>query len=320
MTTSSCPGRLALPLRRAGSAFLMVIGVLGLLSLIVFSLSRLNVSRRWAVYFSSYETRAEGLAEMALDVLADKIIKPEMNDHKVLFQALARPMRFFDNWYTKFRVPTVMANATVDPMNAATPLGDINNGTDMELNVDPLNNTIIRGIAYKPLTYTRTWSGPNSPAPADLAARPLILLDDTLQGMGGSITVRVSGRIKSAFGILPKADHEYHVGGVTIDTSPVSGWIGSLLHRFELPNIKLQFNIGQHLALLLPDTPIFELNLKAMIAGLKYRVNPQPAPVGPPGTKKLAISTSTASRYTQKLSMFRYGNTMSREPHISGIR
>jgi hypothetical protein len=46
----------------------------------------------------------------------------------------------------------------------------------------------------------------------------------------------------------------------------------------------------------------------------------QPAPVGPPGTKKLAISTITATRNTHTLSMLRYGNAMSRAPTISGIR
>ena len=46
----------------------------------------------------------------------------------------------------------------------------------------------------------------------------------------------------------------------------------------------------------------------------------QPAPVEPPPTKKLAASSNTAVKYTQKLIIFSHGNTMSRAPTISGMR
>ena len=49
-----------------------------------------------------------------------------------------------------------------------------------------------------------------------------------------------------------------------------------------------------------------------------YKVHP--APVGPPGTKKLAIKTATATKNIQKLSMFTYGKTISRAPIMSGMR
>ena len=44
------------------------------------------------------------------------------------------------------------------------------------------------------------------------------------------------------------------------------------------------------------------------------------APEAPPGTKKLATRMITESPNTQTLSMFMNGNTISREPHMSGIR
>ena len=48
--------------------------------------------------------------------------------------------------------------------------------------------------------------------------------------------------------------------------------------------------------------------------------NVHPAPVAPPGTKKLASKIITDSAYVQTLSAFRNGNTISLAPHMRGIR
>jgi cell division protein ZapA len=68
----------------------------------------------------------------------------------------------------------------------------------------------------------------------------------------------------------------------------------------------LQASRNAELMLSLPSSSRLGLHRRFVgrLAGLSCH-GLQPAPVGPPGTKKLATSTSTDSRYTQKLSMFR---------------
>ena len=64
--------------------------------------------------------------------------------------------------------------------------------------------------------------------------------------------------------------------------------------------------------------PACEPGVPGRMAWGGYRVHP--APVEPPPTKKLAASSKTAVKYTQKLIMFSQGKTMSRAPTMSGIR
>jgi hypothetical protein len=261
---------------RRGSAFLIAIGVLGVLSIGLFLFSRANMAKRWSVYFGSHEARAEEVAESALGILVDKIIKPEMNDNKVLFtKAIAHPDKFFGNWFTQFRTPTVMATAQLDPVNAPAPAGDMAAGNDVELAVDPLNSTILKAIAYKPIRYARVYGGPNAPAPNDADSRPLILLDDTLTTMGGSTTVVVSGRIVKAFGILPKAAHEYPIGGISVDTSIVRGWVGDLFKNLMADDIT--FDLAQYI----PDTPIIQVNLRGMVSGIRIWITVGVGPAFP---------------------------------------
>ena len=64
--------------------------------------------------------------------------------------------------------------------------------------------------------------------------------------------------------------------------------------------------------------PIPDPGVPSRIACGGYKVHPEP--VGPPGTKKLAIKTATATKNIQKLNMFTYGKTISRAPTIKGIK
>lgn len=64
--------------------------------------------------------------------------------------------------------------------------------------------------------------------------------------------------------------------------------------------------------------PRFEPGVPPVTACGGYNV--QPEPVAPPGTNMLAIKIITARKYTQKLTMLTYGNTISRAPTINGIR
>ena len=64
--------------------------------------------------------------------------------------------------------------------------------------------------------------------------------------------------------------------------------------------------------------PIPEPGVPSKIVCGGYSV--QPAPVGPPGTKKLAIKIATATKNIQKLNMLTYGKTISLAPTINGIK
>ena len=64
--------------------------------------------------------------------------------------------------------------------------------------------------------------------------------------------------------------------------------------------------------------PIPDPGVPSKIVCGGYKVHP--APVGPPGTKKLAIKTATATKNIQKLSILTYGKTISLAPTMSGIR
>ncbi|NCB38954.1 MAG: hypothetical protein EOM80_09300, partial [Erysipelotrichia bacterium] len=135
------------PEKRSGSAYLMALGVLGVLILVGIAISRMTVSGRWNTVFSSHEKRAEECAESAAN-MTFKVVKDNMNDYNAFWKFFSKPSDLLQSWFMYFRLPAPVAGAYVDPVSFE---GAKANGIDVQL--DLFNNVLFKPLYEQGIIY-----------------------------------------------------------------------------------------------------------------------------------------------------------------------
>lgn len=218
-------------LKKRGSAYLMALGVLGVLVLVGITISRMTVSGRWNTVFSSHEKRAEECAESAAN-MTFKIVKDSMNDYNAFWKLFSKPDELLKSWFMYFRLPAPIAGAYVDPVSFN---GAKENGIDVQL--DLFNNKIFKPLYEQGIVYIYDTISPDPKA-------PLAPLKGMFDALGGRVRVTCTARIKKAFGIL--ADNpDYVVGGVEVPLRKVTGFLGSIYDKLKIGAADVVSGIGK---------------------------------------------------------------------------
>jgi len=100
--------------KRVGSVYLIVLGVAAVLIVIAQTLTETGVATRRLTVRSANDQKAMDCAEAATN-LTYRLIAEDMNDPKMVYDAISFKKLDFDSWFWKFRLPQVMAGANVDP-------------------------------------------------------------------------------------------------------------------------------------------------------------------------------------------------------------
>lgn len=207
-------------MKRSGSAYLMALGVLGVLVLVGITISRMTVSGRWNTVFSSHEKRAEECAESAAN-MTFKVVKDNMNDYNAFWTLFSKPGDLMKSWFMYFRLPAPVAGAYVDPVSFKNAKA---NGIDVQL--DLFNNVLFKPLYDQGIVYVYDTISPDPKA-------PLAPLKGMFDALGGRVRVVCTARIKTAFGIL--ADNpDYVVGGVEVPLRKVTGFLGSIYDKLKI--------------------------------------------------------------------------------------
>lgn len=182
--------------KRNGSAYLIALGILGVLVIVVFLYSKTTTSRRWSTRFMSSEQRAEAVAEAAIDIALLQI-RDQMNPKP---GTKGNP----GDWYRILRAPGTLSNN-----------GDkLSSDDGMDIDIETEGNPGFLGDPWKVQSK-------GTPPNADLA--PLQSLVDTVPG---SITVEMTWCVSSASAFAAKEGGPhgaYHVAGINKPVQTVSG-------------------------------------------------------------------------------------------------
>ena len=204
-------------LKKKGSAYLMAIGVLGVLVLIGVTVSKLATSGRWNTVLSSNDKRAEECAEAATNLMF-KVIKDNMNDDSVFYKNLpfpANPLEILGSPYMYFRMPALVAKAHLDGLSGFQSKG-------MDVQLDIFNDGLLKPVYERGITYRYDSETDNK--------GPLAPLGDMFKSYGGKVSVKCTAKIKQAFGIL--ADNpQYKTGGVEIPVKKATGFLSKVLDK-----------------------------------------------------------------------------------------
>ncbi|MBF0545857.1 MAG: hypothetical protein HQM08_15545 [Candidatus Riflebacteria bacterium] len=260
----------------SGSAYLIALGVLGVLCIISFAISKGTITGRWATIFSNNDKKAEECAEACAN-LTYRIIQENMNDTEQFYKALLHPANFFANWYTQFRIPTVIAGAYMDPVQAKNSKNSaVENGVDMEL--DLMDNELYKKIYGDGITYEYVF--PQDLTNSQTANSPLMVLDKMLSDMGGRTSLKVKARISKAFGILAK-NPDYEIGGVTVPLTGLTGFFAKLINDINSDNLVFKFDLLQFIpnTNILNEIPKPVITVYFNIAGAPVPF-PIPVPIG----------------------------------------
>jgi len=226
-------------LLRKGSAYLIVLGVAAILIVIAQSLTETGVASRRLTVRSANDQKAMDCAEAATN-LTYRIIAENMNDPKMLFDAISFRKLDFDSWFWKFRLPQVMGGGSVDPLafkNDNIDKADTEgNGLGAELSLGP------EMVAKLKHTYQNK----------DFAD-----LEDLYRDLGGEVSIKSEASIKRVFGILPKGK-EYEIPGITFDLT-------------EANNLS-DLNVGKFLNSVMSDEE-FKIDLTSQIVSYMPDVN-----------------------------------------------
>ncbi len=261
--------------KRKGSAYLMALGVLGVLVLVGIAVSRMTLTGRWNTIFSSHEKKAEECAESAAN-LTFKIVKDNMNDYSAFWELFSDPDKLLRSWFMYFRLPAPIAGAYIDPVSFQDAKA---NGIDVQL--DLFNNGLFKPLYEKGIMYVYDTISPDPEA-------PLSPLKNMFEALGGRVRVVCTARIKKAFGIL--ADNpDYVVGGVEVPLRKVTGFLGGIYDKIKIGAADVVAGTGLDptgdgiempnvdIIKFLPDTQL----LKAPdISGITIIVQGAPVPVG----------------------------------------
>ena len=260
---------------RHGAAYMIAIGAVAVMIVMVLWLSRTTTFTRWQTTLTSNDRKAMDCAEAAAN-LTFRVIQENMNDSKVFFKMLslrAGPDDFFKSWFTMFRMPTAMAGGTVDPLSAKGAKDSaITGGIDFDL--DLFSNTLTYGLIYKEGIKYST-DDPNSPLS--------LYLGELFTSMGGKTRVECKCKIARAYGILPK-NTQYEIPGITVNTAPVSGWLGDLVNGIANPNLVIEFD----LAMFIPEGSPLDMLPEIKPITVTVGVPPVPILVPVPGVSSFA--------------------------------
>lgn len=267
-------------LKKKGSAYLIALGVLGVLTIVGITVSKMTTSGRWSTILSSNEKRAEECAESATN-MAFKIVKDNMNDYNAFYKLFSKPQELLYSWFMYFRLPTFIAGAYMDPVSFKDAK---KNGIDIQL--DLFNSLIFKPLYEVGITYIYDTLSPDPKA-------PLAPLKSMCEAMGGRVRITTTGRINQAFGIL--ADNpDYVVGGIEVPLRKVTGFLGNLFDKVKIPAAQTVTTITSKfpkdpsgdenesmpnidLLNFLPETKL----LKAPdVSGMTYIVQGAPLPIG----------------------------------------
>jgi hypothetical protein len=214
-----------------GSAILIVIGITTVLTIITYGLFKSSVSTRFLNVRSSNDQKAQDCAE-AVTGLVYRFVAEEMNDPKMIFDILSFKKVDLENWYWRFRIPQVMAEASIDPVSFKS--GNISeaetSGNGLGFEIQP------QADMMKKLTMTYKTEHMGD-------------LRDMINEMGGTVNITSEAKIGRMYGILPNGP-KYELPGVTLDISE-----------------KLKFsglNIGNFLDKLMDNKP-FKIDLKTIL-------------------------------------------------------
>ena len=266
-------------LRKKGSAYLMAIGVLGVLTIVGVMVSKMTTSGRWNTILTSNEKRAEECAEAASN-MAFKIVKDNMNDYNCFWKLFSKPTELLHSWFLYFRLPAMVAQAYCDPISFKDAKA---NGFDVQL--DLFNNALFKPLYEVGMTYIYDTVSPDPKA-------PLAPLKSMCESMGGRVRITTTGRIKKAFGILADGP-DYIVGGVEVPLRKVTGFLSNIFDKVKIKGTeittKVEGKLGKSLTSdeneqpnidllnFLPDKPL----LKAPdISDWTVIVEGAPAPIG----------------------------------------
>lgn len=179
-------------IRKQGSVYLIAIGVLSIFVIAVFLFSKTSISRRWTTRFSSAESKAESVAEAAIDI-GLRSIKNQMNFNR---RNSSAPLP--GEWYEIFRVPGKITSGGL-----STSAGD---DIPMEEN---------------PNFQATPWIVKTKVAPSSPDLKTLSLLIDQNEG---SMTVTLEAGISEAYAFAAKGQgfyNPYHVAGIDTSVVPV---------------------------------------------------------------------------------------------------
>ncbi|MBI3039090.1 hypothetical protein HYY75_08595, partial [bacterium] len=234
--------------KRRGSAFFIVIGITFLFSIIAYGLYNTTISGRWLTVRSSNDQKAMDCAEAASN-LVYRLVAEDMNDQKMIYDALSFKKLDIDNWFLKFRLPQVMAGANVDPLqfknDSISEAQTSGNGLGLEINVGP----------EMALKLQKTYEG-----------KDLVELEDMVREMGGDVKIKSEARIAKVFGILPKSN-TYEVPGVTLDLSEANNFtdlnVGKFLNSI-MSDEDFKIDITNQVLNFLPDVNFGTIVQKAI--------------------------------------------------------
>ena len=204
----------------------MALGVLGFLTIVGVTVSKITTSGRWNTIFTSDSKRAEECAEASTNMMF-KVIKDNMNDYSIFYKLFSKPSSLFldtskkDFCFMYFRLPAFIVGASVDGLNFNGKEED-----DLDLQLDLFNQVAFKKFYEDGFTFIYDTLSPDPKA-------PLAPLSGMFESLGGRVRVVCTGKIKKAFGILA-SDPKYAVSGINIPLSGVTGFMGKLFDKVKI--------------------------------------------------------------------------------------
>ena len=200
-----------------GSAYLFVLGIIGVLILIGVTMSQMTVSGRWSTVFASHDKKAEECAEAATN-MAFRIVKEQMNNHDSFWTLFKKPKKLLRSWFMHFRLPAPVAQVYTDPVSFNNA---VSNGMDVQL--DLFNSVIFKPLYKDGIVYIYDTLSPDPKS-------PLSPLKAMFKALGGRVRVITKARIAKAFAILATKP-DYKIPGITVGTQTVKGFLGGLIDK-----------------------------------------------------------------------------------------
>jgi hypothetical protein len=238
-----------------GTAYLIVLGVTGLLMIIVYTLSQTGVASRRLTVRSANDQKAMDLAESATQ-LTFRLVAEQMNDPQMIYDLISFKRVDGESWFWKFRLPQAMAAGEVDPLqykNSSISYADTSgNGLGMELSIGP----------EMLLKLSRKYDN------GDLCD-----LEEMIKDMGGEVEILAEAKIKKTFGILPKCKN-YEIPGITFDLTEANTFadfnIGNFLNSL-MDDKELKIDLTEMLLKPMPDLNFGSL-VKKTLDGIQFNL------------------------------------------------
>jgi len=224
--------------RWQGMAFAMVIGILGLLTIIGLSISQTSIVNRWSITAAGNDRKAEEITEAATNFVF-RLVQQEMNDMALFQTALQDPSRFLEKgrWFAQCRLPAFMGGPGGDPLQALNlKNAAIAAGIDQALD---LSHGLLQPVYDQGIAYTYEYVRGN---PVGTGDQRFIVLDQVLEALGGRTKITARAKIINACGILPRSP-DYEIGGVTAQTNAPRGPLARLIDTVTPEPFTFSYNL-----------------------------------------------------------------------------